>query len=166
MGNLLQRLAGKIVMSVLGLVLWIGYVTMCDGGGGSYTEVAELPHVVFGGGGGTIAIEVDLNQPGELSSSFGRWDAEDEYEELTSVQPVAPGQHRFSVDVADSTYGNLEVGVPDAEVGARIEWTVSLDGEELDSEEIELEEPLRSGTAFFVQFAFDEVAELRHYAQR
>ena len=58
------------------------------------------------------------------------------------------------------------MAIPKAEIGARITWTVRLDGAVLDHEELELEEPLEPGYGFFVQFEFDEIAELRQYAQR
>jgi hypothetical protein len=167
MGGFLQRMAAKIALAVLGLVLWMGHVTLCDGGdAGEYREVAELPGVVFGGGGGRLEIDVHLNQPGELNASFERLDEVEEETSIGSSQSLAPGDHRFDVDVADATYGYFEVGIPDASVGARIEWSVSLDGETLDSQEIELEEPLQPGHAFFVQLEFDDVAQLRQFAQR
>ena len=70
------------------------------------------------------------------------------------------------IELSYATYGYFEVSIPDAEVGARIAWTVSLDGARLDREELELDHPLAPGYAFFVEFEFDEIAELRQYAKR
>jgi hypothetical protein len=167
MGAFLQRAARRARLTLaLGVVgLCLGCMTGCVGGTEIH-EASQLPTVVFGGGGGLMQIDVELNQPAELKASFERWSQPDESELLSSTQELPPGSHHFEVDVADATYGYIEVGIPDAEVGARIAWTLSLDGARLDREEVELERPLEPGLAFSVQFEFDEIAELRQYAQR
>ncbi len=167
MGDWLKRMAGKAVMAVLGLVLWASWVTLT--GGGDSTEVqelSELPPVVFDGGGGTFEIEVEVDQAAQLTASFERWNGEDASELVSSSQPLAPGEHHFAVEVPEATYGYFEIGVPEAEVGAEIAWTLRLDGAVLQQEEVELEQPLDPNHAFFVNFEFDEIEELRQYARQ
>ena len=170
MSSYFQRATRSARIGIPGLALagvWLVALAGC--GSPQSTEISEaeqLPVVVFGGGGGLMEIEVELNRTAELKASFERWIRPDESQLLSSTQVLALGSHHFEVDVADATYGYFEVGIPDAEVGARIVWTVSLDGERLDREEVELEQPLAPGYAFFVQFEFDEIAELRRYARR
>jgi hypothetical protein len=166
MGGWLQRWLGRAVMSLLGLALWAGWVMVSDGGVTEVQELAELPPVIFDGGGGTFELEVEVDQPSRLTTSFERWSEDDESELLSSTQNLPPGAHHFTVDVPEATYGYFEVGVPEAEVGAQITWSLSLDGALLEQEEIELEEPLAPNRAFFVQFEFDEVESLRQYARR
>ena len=166
MGGWLQRMLGRAVMGLLGLALWAGWVMVSGGGVTEVQELSELPAVVFDGGGGTFELEVEVDQPARLTTSFERWSEEDESELLSSTQVLAPGAHHFTVDVPEATYGYFEVGVPEAEVGAQIAWSLSLDGALLEQEAIELEEPLRPNHAFFVQFEFDEVESLRQYARR
>ena len=167
MGEMLQRMVGKAVMGAIGLALWMGYYTFIDTSDYEYTEVATLPSVVFEGGGGTLDIDLSINQPGQLTTSFEQWnEAGDDEQSLGSHQPLEPGEHHFSVDVAEATYGYFEVGLPNATVGGKIRWEVRLDGETLTTEEIELEETLADNYAFFVQFEFDDLAQLRRYAQR
>ncbi len=163
MGVFTQRGVGGLLV-VGGLLL--AAASACGLEGTEIHEIPELPQVVFEGGGGTLEIDVELNRPAELKASFERWLGPEESELLSSSQSLEPGSHHFEVDVPDATYGYFEVGVPDAEVGARIAWTVSLDGAPLERQEVELERPLEPGYAFFVQFEFDEVSELRQYAQR
>lgn len=167
MGDWLKRMAGKAVMTVLGLVLWIGWMTLRgDGDSTEVQKLAELPPIVFEGGGGTFEIDVEVDQAAQLTASFERWNGEDASELVSSSQPLAPGEHHFSVDVPEATYGYFEIGVPEAEVGAEITWTLRLDGEVLQEEEVELEQPLDPDHAFFVNFEFDEIEELREYAQQ
>jgi hypothetical protein len=166
MGGWLQRWLGRAVMGVLGLALWAGWVMVSDGGVTDVQERSQLPPVVFGGGGGTFELAVEVEQPSRLVASFERWNEEDESELLSSTQTLAPGEHHFRVDVPEATYGYFEVGVPEAQVGAQIRWSLSLDGALLERKEIELDEPLAPNHGFFVQFEFDEVESLRHYARR
>jgi len=166
MGGWLQRLLGRAVLGLLGLALWAGWVMVSDGGVTQVQELAELPPVVFDGGGGTFELEVEVDQPSRLTTSFERWSEEDESELLSSTQTLAPGAHRFAVEVPEATYGYFEVGVPEAQVGAQIAWSLSLDGALLERKEVLLEEPLAPNHAFFVQFEFDEVESLRQYARR
>ena len=66
----------------------------------------------------------------------------------------------------EATYGYFEVGVPEAQVGAQIAWSLSLDGALLEQEEVELDEPLAPNHAFFVQLEFDNIDEMRRYVAR
>jgi hypothetical protein len=155
------------LLAVALFALCLGGLPGCSAADGTeIQESSQLPQVVFGGGGGVMRIDVELNQPAELKASFERWSGPDTSDLLSSSQALDPGSHHFEIDVADATYGYLEVGIPEAQVGARIVWTLSLDGRRLDREEVELEQPLRPGHTFTVEFEFDEVADLRQYAKR
>lgn len=166
MDGWLQRVLVRASMGFLGLALWAGWVMVSDGGVTEVQELSELPNMVFDGGGGTFELTVDVEQPSQLVASFERWHEQDESELLSSTQTLAPGEHHFSVEVPEATYGYFEVGVPEAEVGAQIAWSLSLDGALLEEEKVELDEPLAPNHAFFVQFEFDEVESLRQYARR
>jgi hypothetical protein len=167
MGGWLPRMAARAVLAGLGLLLWAGWVMVSDGAGRTHVEeLSELPPVVFGGGGGRFELDVEVAQPSRLTSSFERWHEDGPSELLASNQMLSPGEHHFSVDVPESTYGYFEVGVPEARVGARISWTLRMDGAVLEQQQVELEEPLEAQHAFFVQFEFDAVEALRHYARQ
>jgi hypothetical protein len=78
-------------------------------------------------------------------------------------QRVEPGSHVRSVEVPDDAYVYFELGIPEPTPGARIDWKVSFDDRRVYSENIELDEPLRDGYAFFVQFEADSAADIRDW---
>ena len=67
------------------------------------------------------------------------------------------------MDVSDDTYVYFELGIPDATVGATIEWALMLDGEKVMQDDLELDEPLEDGHVFFVQFEADSVGDIRDW---
>jgi hypothetical protein len=156
--------ARAFASGLLGLVVLAG---ACDGDGGvDAREASELPSVVFGGGGGTLDLRVTVDHPAHLTTAFEQFgdEAGSGARELSSRQALAPGEHRFAVDVAPATYGYFEVGIPEAPVGAHLAWTVALDGVEIQSVREELKQPLGEGYAFFLQLEFDDIAQLRESA--
>lgn len=162
-GLLVSKLARKILFGVLGLVILFGYLHLTGTGGhDDYVDTTRLPAVVFEGGGGLLEFEIDLNQAGQLHASFSRIDDEDASEEmvLNVDQDLKAGRQRLAVDVPKETYGYFEVSIQQPTPGAEIAWTVWLDGAEVGSEQIMLDEPLKSGYGFFVQLEFDDVANL------
>ncbi len=165
MGDWLQRqlgrLLGKAVVGVLGFAGWFVYVSFF-GGGYEVTEVSEVPSVVFGGGGGTLEIEVEMSRSGEMTAYFERYDESDEAA-IDAVQKLESGDHVFLVDLPDATYGYLDVNLPDAAPGDRLAWTVHLDGQQLAHEEQVYEDGI---DLLYVQLEFEELAELRRFAQR
>ena len=163
MGNLLAFGAKKLTMGALGLVAALVWMTLTGGGGGA-EELDRFPASVTGGGAGLLSIELSTNQPAELHAAFEQWDEEDEGEAVGVTESLEAGTHLRRVDVGRETYVYVEVGIPEATVGARLSWTVSLDGVELWSEDDVLEEPLRDGYAFFLQLEADSMEELRSWA--
>lgn len=95
-----------------------------------------------------------------------------EYDEAAEEEPstyveeeFGPGSYARSVDVGPDTYVYFEPGIPDATVGASIDWTVLLDGEEVVRESDRLDDPLRPNHAFFVQFEADNVEQIREWME-
>jgi hypothetical protein len=165
LGTLFKNAVSKLVFTALGVAIFIGYVSLTGGGGGDgYTEVKELPPVVFDGGGGILELEINLNEPGELHASFSQYDEEGDQEAGLHVRrELDAGSHHFRVDVADDTYGYFEASIPEPDVGAELEWTIKLDGQYLTREEMKLDEPLDPRYAFFVQLEFDQISQLAEW---
>lgn len=165
MKSTMRRGAGSIAWTA-SAALSLGVA--CGGGGSGESDArSDPPPVVFGGGGGVLELDVSVNRPARFVTGFEQLGADEEIpRELSSVQDLAPGDHHFVVDVSPRTYGYFEVGIPDATVGARIAWTIRLDGEEVIQEADELHAPLPEGRAFFLQLEFDEIAQLKLYARR
>lgn len=135
------------------------------GGGGGDWDMDHLPPVVLGGGGGTIGLNISVNQPARLIASFGLYSEDgDEEEGLNAAIQIDPGSEILNVEVPPDAYIYLELGIPDAQVGAAFEWTVSVDGQPVWYEKDRLDEPLGSGYAFFGQVEAEDLADLRAWA--
>jgi hypothetical protein len=116
-----------------------------------------------------MVFDIDMNQPGVLSATFtsNDYDAERDDGDLQVVsvyQKLAAGHHTFEVDVADDTYGYVELDLPEASIGAQLAWNVALDGRTIAAESMTLEESLDDGYAFFVNLEFDSIDGARSYA--
>ncbi|MDH3224063.1 MAG: hypothetical protein OEO23_10145, partial [Gemmatimonadota bacterium] len=70
----------------------------------------------------------------------------------------------LSVEIPDDVYIYLELGIPDAEVGALFEWSVAVDGRQVWYEKDQLDQPLGPGYAFFGQVEAEDLADLRAWA--
>jgi len=156
----------KLILAALGLVLALVWMANARDDRGDYEDVGRLPAVVFGGGAGTLSVEVSTNQPGELRATFAQWDDDEENETGTRVsEPLSVGMHTHTVDVGADTYLYVEIEIPKPTVGATLSWTVSLDGEKLFDDERRLDEPLQDGYAFSLQLEADDIEELRSQAE-
>lgn len=162
MGDFFKRLGVKVVSTVLGVIICLGWWTLTGSGESNLDQVSEMPDVVLSGGGGVLEIEATVNQPAVLRATFSRQVDEETGEEegINVEQPLAAGTHHFRTDVADGLYTYLEIGIPEAQPGAAIEWTVSAGGKRIVHESESLEKPLRPGYAFFVQLEFEGISEL------
>ena len=75
------------------------------------------------------------------------------------------GRRWLTTNISPNTYLYFELGVPDATVGAKLDWVVKLDGREVYRESEKLMEPLESGYAFFMQFEADNVAQVQSWME-
>ena len=136
------------------------------GGGGGSAQLDYIPDVVLGGGGGTLSLQLAVNQPAVLIAGFSQYDETTDEEDGTSSRiELEPGSHSFGVQVPADAYLYFELGVPDAQVGATAEWTLSLDGKRIWSESDRLEAALHPGYAFFLQIEADGLDDLRAWSE-
>ena len=165
MNDLLEKLGMKVLGTVGGVLLALAFWSMTGSGDAAAERLAELPPVVLGGGGGTVSIELTLDEPGRLEAVFERYDAEgfDVLEAIEVDQELASGVHNLRVELPDDVSVYLEARIPDAKVGARIEWTVSIDGETATSQSYQLDEapPPDYDYALAVMFEIDSLEAFR-----
>jgi hypothetical protein len=155
------RLGRKMIFTVGGVALFMMWTNVSSSDGAS-AYASTIPATVFDGGGGSLEVEFTTNQPAELGFAFERYDERaDEARELGGSESFEPGTHRRAIDVSPSTYLYLELGVPDAEPGAEISWSVSIDGRVVMRASDRLEEPLGPGYAFFIQAEADDITQMR-----
>lgn len=166
MGDFLQKGAKKLIVGALGLIAALVWMSRPGQGGEEYAELDRMPAVAFGGGAGTLSLSFEINQPAVLKATFSQYDENDDEETSTYVaEELGPGSYARSVDVGADTYVYVELGVPDAIVGATIDWTVFLDGQPILQENERLDEALEDNYAFFVQFEADDVDQIREWME-
>jgi hypothetical protein len=164
MGDWIKGWVTKAITSALGLVLFIGWISVTGGDDEGHVEqLAELPAAVFDGGGGMVGIELELNEPAELHATFERWDENDESETVSVVRSLEPGDHSFEVDLSEDAYAFFQVGIDEPPVGAEMSWRVTLDGELLTEETQQLDKPLDPRYAFALIYEIEDVVGLAAY---
>ena len=155
------RYGRKMIFTVGAVALFMMWTSVSPSDGAS-RHLPAVPATVFDGGGGMLGVEFTTNQPADLAFGFERYDgAADEARDVGGSERFDPGTHSRTIDVSPSTYLYLELGVPDAEPGAEISWTISIDGRAVMRASDRLDEPLRPGYAFFLQAEADDIAQMR-----
>lgn len=157
--------SGVSALAAVGVACLLGSLSACSGGSGGEDLISELPAQVFSGGGGTLTIRMEVTQPSEFHATFEELEGVGEGRTLSVLQEISVGSHERTVEVSPGTYLYFELGVPEATPGARIEWTVLLDGRVVVQEDDTLDGPLESGFAFFLQFEADDVAQVREWTR-
>jgi hypothetical protein len=127
----------------------IAYWTI-RGDGGSDTELQKsIPAKVWGGGGGTISVELETTVAGRMGIGFE--ERTDDGRSLRSEQQVAPGKHSWSVEVPVNTGGYIEFSAESPKVGDKISWVIRHNGNQIAQEEQTLEKELQPGWGFGLQ---------------
>lgn len=164
---MVQRFLKKLGYSAAGVVIALIWFSLTGGASGENLEhVDRTPEVAMGGGAGVLDIEFEINQPAVLKTTFSRWDeATDEEHGIDAAESFEPGKHRRVIDVGPDLYLYVELGVPDATVGAELKWTIRLDGVPVTTEAERLTEPLGRNYAFFLQLETDGVEEIRDWLE-
>ena len=133
MGDLIKRFFWWIATTVVGFVLWVGYVSVCSG---DYEDtrqhVDEMPTQLYGGGNRPLGLVVRTNEVSKLYVVFENavdWDKGEEPETVVLDTTLEPGTYEWKVDIPDHTYIAAHVTVDDPPVGASVSVTVRADGE-------------------------------------
>lgn len=154
------RLAWRVVLGILGVVLTLGFWTVK----GWFLEEAgatsaHIPGKVWEGGR-TIVLEVETTDAARVSATFetnlALDDAQHRY--LETWERVQPGLHTYTIDVPAGVSGTAEVGVDDPKAGSHARIAVKVDGRTAVEDSQTLTEPLQSGYAFFAQVHLEDYA--------
>ena len=141
------------------VLLTAGVLLGCGGGSGSSEKLSSIPAKVWAGGAAIVEIEASFSHPGEVLTTFEPDGDGDKA--LEARQSVPRGRHSFKIDVPAKTHGYFQVSIPNFPFGAKLSWTVRVKGKEITTEEDELTAPLGPNEAFFFNFEFDDVADIR-----
>ena len=160
MGDLIKRFSWAIGATLIGVVLWIGWVTITGAGGiGEETQVAEMPTQLFGGGTRPLTLEVSCSHEGQLYVVFEQyvdWEKGEEPQIVEFDKLLQPGDYTYEVDIPAHTYVAGAIHIEDPPIGARVEVTIRAGGKWLLTSEESLDEPLKDGYAFAAGFEFED----------
>jgi hypothetical protein len=151
----------KIAMSALGLVVVLAYWTIT----GRHNKTVDagptkMPIKFMSGGGGTLTIEADSTAPAVMRYTFhGPLDEGTAKDKVEGYENLEAGHYSWVTEIAPDTGVYLELNAKDPKPGAKLNWTVKLNGKELTTESETLEGELKPGYAFFLQFEHDDVTK-------
>ena len=149
----------KILSSLLGLVLALTWWTIRGHFSHHDTVVNAIPAKVWDGGGGTMTIDVDTSVAGKLSIEFNERGKNGR--SMTTLEQAGAGTHTWSVEVPRNAGGYIEFGADAPSPGAKMSWTIRLDGRRIVSESETLDQPLGKNEAFFLQRYYKDYSRAR-----
>jgi uncharacterized protein YqfA (UPF0365 family) len=158
MGSLPKRL----LFGILGVALTLGFWTVK---GWMTTDanatVSHIPDKVWDGGAGKVVVEAETTEAARVSLSFENNSSIDDpgHKVLETWERVSAGLHTWVIDVPAGVSGTAEVDVDAPKVGSRVRIAVKVDGRTAAEDTQVLNEPLRSGYAFFAQVALEDYAK-------
>ncbi|HXE75988.1 MAG TPA: hypothetical protein VNN18_10185 [Candidatus Xenobia bacterium] len=103
-------------------------------------------------GGATLTIELETSIATRMYAAFGIEDRS-----LETSEEVQPGRHSWTIDVPPTGSLYLSASSDTAPVGAKMTWTVTVNGRVLDQQNETLNEPLQAGYAFGRALELDNV---------
>jgi hypothetical protein len=158
----MQRLLRKGLMTVLGLIVVLGWWTLRDriGGKASAESYSHIPARVWDGGGGKVTLVAESSDPGKISASFEPQVAVDDsrHRYLETWETVGAGRHTFTVEVPASVGGTVELDIPHPNIGSTVRVAVEIDGRVVAEDSETLDSPLKPGYAFFAQVELEDYA--------
>jgi hypothetical protein len=152
----MNSLLKKVGSAALGVVMMIGYWTFV-GPGSDNTESADaIPATVWGGGAGTMQIEIDSTSAAQMRMSFNERNDADDAKSLETYENVPPGFRVWTVDLPANTGGYVELGAVEPKAGDKLSMKVRVNDKLVYEESSTLEEELKPNYAFFTQAYFED----------
>lgn len=152
----MQNLVKRAIFAVLGVAVMLGYWTFFGGSKGS-SSTNKIPTKVWAGGAGTLTIEVETSTQSRFSISF--WDESKpggEAKSLEAWEEIPAGSHSWTIDVPAKVGGTIDLGAVAPKVGDKLSWKIKVNGRTVDEQSQTLDEALKAGYAFGIQFHMDD----------
>lgn len=150
----------KIGMSALGLIAVLAYWTITGDHSNKVTGPSKLPAKFLNGGNGALTIEADSSTPAVMRYTFhGPLKDGKAEEEVTGYEDLEAGHYSWSTEIAPKTGVYLELEAKNPQPGAKLNWTIKLNGQEIDTQNETMEQPLKANEAFFIQLIRDDVQD-------
>ena len=158
---MLERLGTKLLMTALGTAAVLGYWTIT----GHHTTAAntgpaKMPAKFLAGGGGTLTIEANSSTPATFHYTLhGPLENGSAKDKVDGWEEIEAGPHSWTTEIAPNTGVYFELEAKNPPAGAKLNWTVKLNGKEIDTEDESLQEALKPNEAFFLQCVRDDVTK-------
>src|SRR5262245_22994735 len=157
----MENFTKRIMFTVLGVVVMLGYWTVKGWiTGDASATVAHIPAKVWDGGGAKVTIEAESTDPARISASFETNTPVDsaDHKMMETWERVPSGVHTYTIDVPAGVGGMVEVDAENPKPGSKVRVTVKVDGRTVAEDSEVLNEPLKSGYAFFAQVSLEDYA--------
>jgi len=150
----------KLVTSAIGLAAVLTYWTLT----GHQTAVSsgpqKLPAKFLNGGGGTLTIEATSTTPASFRYTLhGPYENGDSKDKVNGYEELQAGPHSWTTELAPNTGVYLEWEALHPQPGAKLSWTVKLNGKEIDTQDETLNGELKANEAFFIQYEREDVTK-------
>jgi hypothetical protein len=153
----MEGLLKNLLKAGVGLAIMLAWWTLRGPGEEPGEEnAAQIPAMVWEGGGGTLTIRVTTSSQSRLHLTFSEADPSDR--SLEVWEPVPAGSHEWSIDVPSDVSGYVDFNADQPNVGDSLAWTVEVNGAVVDEQSQTLDKPLQPGWGFGIQTYFDDYA--------
>jgi len=150
----------KIGVSALGLIAVLAYWTLTDHHSSSNNSPAKMPTKFLNGGAGTLTIDANSTVSATLRYTLhGPYADGKAKDAIEGYEQLEAGPHSWTTEIAPNTGVSIEWEARDPKPGAKLNWTVKLNGKELTTQEETLQEALKANEAFFVQFEREDLTK-------
>jgi hypothetical protein len=151
----------KLGMSALGLVVVLAYWTITGRHNAPVNAgPTKMPIKFMSGGGGTLTIEADSSAPATMRYTLhGPLTDGSAKDKVEGYENVPAGHSSWATEIAPNTGVYLELEARDPKPGAKLNWTVKLNGKEIDSQNETLDGALKANEAFFIQYERTDITK-------
>jgi hypothetical protein len=141
----MKNVALKLALAVVGLGLTLGYWTFFDkkpiSSGGSH-----IPDKIFDGGGDRLTVDLEINGKAQLGMMLEQPRKPDGSQPLAEYyQNLNPGHYSFTVELAPKMMGTVDLRALEPQVGNKLSWTVTRNGNQIAQDSDTLDKPLQAG---------------------
>jgi hypothetical protein len=150
-------IAKRFVLSIFGMILVLAWWTIRGPGEGASSSEG-IPAKVWKGGAGVVTIEIENTDAGSLTFETNKAIDDPDHKLLETWQKIEPGHHTFRVDVPANVGGSVEFTADKPKVGSKVSVRVGVDGREVASDSLTMDEPLKPGWAFGAQVQLADYA--------
>ena len=152
----MSRALKRGLIALLGMALTLAWWSIRPGRD-KHSSAEHIPSSVWDGGGGELTIETDASCAATLRVSFYERDKElGEGRQLETWEKIPAGSRTWTIRVPPRAGGTVELEADSPPVGARLRYTLAVNGRVVDEQAESLDEKLQSGYAFFLQTEFDD----------